>query len=263
MQNKRLLKLFVLSMLTVFCFLAMGFTNPVWAKARFGTGCQKEYQNGWQDTLSYSWNRCGWFNDELDDTDTKVFYYNLHNAKWWWEEGGDAGTLDNVNLFYASTHGGAWGDISVWAMWDQNLLADSSRMRLGNNSYGLSILATYSCETLKFNDGKMWTRMGSIFRGGLRIAVGSHDKLYDGITTDETGEDFADNLQKGHSIKWSWKDGVSDWATSQDATVMATGTNQANCESRRDNMTWQNYTSYPRLRDGAIGYYCGWYWDNL
>ena len=249
--------------LATFLGLGLGATLQAQAAARFGTGCQADYQDNWQTTLSHVWKRCGWFNDELDDTDHKIFYYNLHGAKWWWETGGDQLTLDNVNLFYASTHGGGWSDKSVWAMWDKNSLAESTNMRLGDESYGLSILATYACETLKFSDGKMWTRMGPIFRGGLRIALGSHDKLYDSITTDETGEDFADNMQKSHTLKYAWKDANSDWATSQDVTVMATGTSSADCANRRDTMKWQNYTSYPRLRDGDIKYYCYSYWNNL
>jgi hypothetical protein len=36
------------------------------------------------------------------------------------------------------------------------------------------------------------------------MALGSQDKLYDGVTTNECGEDFADNLQDGDSIKWAW-----------------------------------------------------------
>jgi hypothetical protein len=257
-----------LKRITLAAFVAAGIflgagASPAAAAARFGTGCQSDFQNGWQVTLGEVWNRCGWFNNELDDTDSKIFYFNLHNAKWWWETGGDQGTLDNVSLFYASTHGGGWSTRSVWAMWDQNQLADSTNMRLGDEATGLSILATYSCETLKFNDGKMWTRMGPIFRGGLRYAAGSHDKLYDGTTTNETGEDFADDLQHSNTIKYSWKDANSDWWVDNDATVMATGTDKANCESRRDNMKWQNFNSYPRLRDGQIGYYCYSYWDNL
>lgn len=250
-------------MTAIACGLTLGASLQASAAARFGTGCQSDYQNNWRDELPHVWKRCGWFNNELDDTDYKIFYYNLHGAKWWWETGGDQLTLDNVNLFYASTHGGGWSDKSVWTMWDQNQRAFSTNMRLGDESYGLSILATYSCETLKFNDGKMWTRMGPIFRGGLRIALGSHDKLYDSITTDETGEDFADNMQKSYTLKYAWKDANSDWATSQDVTVMATGTSSANCASRRDNMKWQNYTSYGRLRDGDIKYYCYRYWNNL
>ncbi len=238
-------------------------SSPAEAVARFGTGCQESYQNGWLTTLSYVYERCSGFNNELDDTDTKVFYYSLVNAKGWWEFGGDQGTLDNVHLFYGSTHGGTSSTASRWTMWNQNTRAFSTSMRLGDESYGTSIFSTYSCETLKFSDGKMWTRMGPIFRGGLRYATGSHDKVYDGITTDETGEDYADNLQKGKTIKYAWKDANSDWATSQDLTVMATGTNSSNCHSRRDNMKWQNFGSYSRLRDGQIGYYCYSYWNNL
>jgi len=245
------------------CGLILGATEQVGAAARFGTACQSDYQNNWRGELPHVWKRCGWFNSELDDTDHKIFYYNLHGAKWWWETGGDQLTLDRVNLFYASTHGGGWADKSVWTMWDQNQRAFSTNMRLGDESHGLSILATYSCETLKFNDGKMWTRMGPIFRGGLRIALGSHDKLYDSITTDETGEDFADNMQKSHTLKYAWKDANSDWATSQDVTIMATGSTASNCGTRRDNMKWQNYNSYSRLRDGDINYYCYRYWHNL
>ena len=262
MKNKHLLSFYGLSLLVVF-FVLVGGIEPALAGARFGTGCQKEYQNGWRPTLNYAWDRCGWFNDELDDTDTKIFYYNLHGAKWWWEEGGDSGTLDNVNLFFANTHGGGWTDRSVWSMWDSFTRAESTRMRLGDDSYGLSILATYSCETLKFDDGMMWTRMGPIFMGGLRIAVGSHDKLFDSYTTDECGEDFADNLQKSNSIRWSWKDAVSDWYVDNDATVMAVGRDLADCENRRDTMKWQNYLSYPRLRDSQIGIICAVYWHNL
>ncbi|HKO89075.1 MAG TPA: DUF6345 domain-containing protein, partial [Burkholderiales bacterium] len=110
---------------------------------------------------------------------------------------------------------------------------------------------------------KMWTRMGAIFRGGLRIATGSHDKLYDSLTTDEVGEDYADNLQDGDKIKYAWADANSDWNTDQDVTVMATGSSSSNCQSRRDNMKWQNFSSYGRLRDGAITHYCRTSWQNL
>lgn len=256
-------KLSFFSALLILGGFAVLQTTSAHAEARFGTGCQSAYENGWKKTLPHVWKRCSWFNDELDDTDIKVFYYNLHGAKWWWEGGGDQLTLDDVHLFYASTHGGGWSDKSVWTMWDEEERAESTNMRLGNEAVGTSIFSTYSCETLKFNDDKMWTRMGPIFRGGLRFATGSHDKLYDSSTTDETGEDYADDLQDGKKIKYAWKDGNSDWNVDNDATVMATGTSKSNCESRRDNMKWQNFGSYPRLRDAEINYYCYYYWNNL
>ena len=238
-------------------------SSPAQAVGRFGTGCQKTFQNGWQDKLTYAFTRCARFNNELDDTDSKIFYYNLENAEWWWEGAGDQDTLDNVHLFYGNTHGGTTSNRSIWAMWDEDMDADSTDMRLGNESYGTSIFSTYSCETLKYGDDKLWTRMGPIFRGGLRYATGSHDKVYDSITTDEVGEDYADNLQKQKTIKYAWKDANSDWAASQDLTVVATGTNPSNCHSRRDNMKWQNITTYARLRDGQIGWVCRASWNNL
>jgi len=243
--------------------LLLAATQNAQAVARFGTECQADYQNGWQTTLGNSWKRCEWFNNELDDTDTKVFYYDLHGAKSYFETTNDQVELDNVHLTYVNTHGGGWATKSVWAMWNQDVLADSTNMRLGDESYGLSILSTYSCETLKHNDDKMWTRMGAIFRGGAKMSTGSHDKLYDSITTDEVGEDYADNLQGGDKIKYAWKDANSDWATDQDVTIMATGTNKSNCHSRRDNMKWQNFGSYARLRDGDNGWYCYSSWNNL
>jgi len=48
-------------------------TIPDADAARFGTRCQKEFQGGWLETLPEMWNRCARFNNELDDTDTKVF----------------------------------------------------------------------------------------------------------------------------------------------------------------------------------------------
>ena len=59
----------------------VAFTAVTASAARFGTMCQENYQNGWQHTLPYVWERCAYFNNELDDTDTKVFYYSLVGAK--------------------------------------------------------------------------------------------------------------------------------------------------------------------------------------
>lgn len=228
----------------------------------FGSECQEAYENNWQETLSYCYDICSGFNNELDDTDTKRFYYNLNGAKPYWENTYDQYELDNVDMAYACTHGGGWSTAAVWAMYNQNQLAYSTNMRLGDEARMASVLSTYACETLK-NDGKQWTRYGPIFRGGLRITTGSHGTLWSSWTTDECGEDYADNLQQGYSIKWSWKDGVSDWWHDQDAAVMATGANSTDCWNRLNGMTWQNVTYYPRLRDGQIGYWCQYSWSNL
>jgi len=57
-------------------------------------------------------------------------------------------------------------------------------------------------------------------------------------------------------VSRAWFDGLSDWWEDQDIAGLATGTNESNCWSRYDNMTWQNIGSYPFIRDGSIGYMC-------
>jgi len=232
--------------------------------AHFGTACQRDFQYGWLDTLPYTWHRCGRFNNELDDTDKKIFYYNLHGAKRYWEKSRDQKMLDKVDLFYSSTHGGGWSNKSVWSMWNWKTRAESTRMRLGDESRGLSIFATYACGTLKFSDGKMWRRMGPIMRGGLRYAAGSHGTLYDSRATAGVGQAFADYLQRGRTIKYAWKNANTGgrWIDN-DITVMATGRTKADCRKRRDKMTWRNFSSYPRLRNSKNKWYCYTYWNNL
>ncbi len=237
--------------------------------ARFGTYCQENYQSGWQVSLSYMNERCNYFNDELDDTDYEAFYFNLSGKKYYLEQYGDhqadLKAPDDVDLLYMGTHGGAQTYSSIYAMYDVNQFAYTSNMRLGDSAWwggGLAILATYSCQTLKVSDGGLVTRWGSVLRGGLKMAVGSHDTLWDGLTTDETGEDFADDLQHGYSIEYSWYDGNTDWYFDQDTAVVATGTNSTNCSSRKDQMTWQSYGNYPFLRDANIGWTCWTYWND-
>jgi hypothetical protein len=233
------------------------------ATSWFGTECQEDYQNGWRATLGYTWQRCHWFNQELDDTDLRWYYYDLHGARSYWETASDQYGMDDVDLVYATTHGGAEPTRSTWAMWDSGVSAKSYNMRLGDEALGLSIFATYSCETQKTSDGLHWQRLGALFRGGLRFTLGSHDKVYASVTTNEVGEDFADGLQKGKSFKYAWKDGNSDWWEDQDLTVMTTGVDANDCHYRRANMNWHNFHGYARLRDAQAGWVCWSKWDDI
>jgi len=223
-----------------------------------GTACQKSYENGWQTTLKYAWNNCSGFKNTIGNNQ---FYYNLAGAEPYWETARDQLEPETVDIYYSETHGGAWNGRAVWAMWDDGSLASSNQMMLGNENQGLSILSTYSCATLK-HDGIV-SRYDSVMAGGLRYTTGSHDKFYDGITTDEVGEDYADNLNDGDTIRYAWRDGVSDWYHAQDATVLTTGRTSTDCSHRRSSMRWTNYNGYARLRSGDIGYYCWTWWNNL
>jgi Family of unknown function (DUF6345) len=240
-------------------------TAPAQAQAWFATECQQDFQDKWLKTLPGTWDRCKWFNQELNDTDLHHYYYNLDGAKDRWEDAADQWFMDDVDLLYASTHGGAWTNptMSVWSMWNYKTRANSTSMRLGDESWNLSVLATYACETFKTSDGNHWKRLGPMFKGGLRFGLGSHDKVYSGDTTNEVGEDFADGLQKGKSFKYAWKDGNSDWWVDNDLTAMTTGANADDCHNRRANMKWQNFRNFPALRDGQIGWRCWSKWDDI
>lgn len=243
--------------------LACAGAQEASAAAWFAVECTQGYQHNWEKTLPYSWARCNGFRHELDDTDQQYYAYNLDGARDRWEDAADQWFVDDVDLVYANTHGGADAVESYWSMWNQDTWAETPYMRLGDESWQLSVLATYSCKTLKINDDLAWQRMGAVFSGGLRFALGSHHTVWAGWTTDEVGEDFADNLQKKKSFRYSWKDGNSDWDVAQDITIMTTGTSVANCQARRAGMTWQNFPSYPRLRDWQIQRICWDHWDNL
>src|SRR5262245_54065170 len=167
--------------------------------AVFGTRCQSEFQNGWSVTLPEVWNRCGWFNNELDDTDTKAFYFNLHGARSDFTTCDECnGGPDAVHLLYVDSHGGTNGATAGIFMWDQNSTAITPRdgMRYGDENVGLAILAQYLCRTLSIDSGaNVVARWFPVFQGGMIMATGSHDLVWDGVTTNETGEDFADDLQ--------------------------------------------------------------------
>jgi hypothetical protein len=264
----------ILGLVGVLCVVVLIGVSDSRAAARFGTRCQADYQNDWRDELPYMWDRCGWFVEELDATDISVFYFNLHGSRTRYSSCDSCGTgVDDVALMYTGTHGGAIGDTDArLVMWNDGVRARSvtDSWRYGDEATGVSIFAQYACETLAASDSsaQMIDRWRGAFRGGLRIALGSHDKLWDSITTNETGEDFADDLQDGKSVKWAWFDGNGDWSADQDVKVLATGTGstnsaaESNCVSRKNGIKWQNFTSFPRLRDNSVDWFCSSRIDN-
>ncbi|MGE0825410.1 MAG: DUF6345 domain-containing protein [Candidatus Binatia bacterium] len=252
------------AIVTAICLLASAHAEA----GEFGTRCQRSFQFGWQNTLPYMYDRCSGFNNELDDTDTKLFYYNLTGtgSGFTSNDGSvNAGGVDAVDLFYVSTHGGAQGDPinATLTLWGIGQNARSGDWRFGDNADGVRIFSQYACETL-WIDNNSYNRWDQVFKGGMQLATGSHDKVYDGWTTDETGEDYADDLQSGKSVKWAWFDGNSDWWSDQDVAIYASSSGSlGECQVRRDYMTWQNLSSFPRLRDNNMNRICAsWISDN-
>ena len=232
----------------------------------YGTYCEESYQNGWQVTLPGTWDTCNNFNSRMNLLAPRSFYYNLHGAAWHFDNSGDqenGGGLDGVDLVFVSTHGGAWTspDRAALAMWDQNSVSISTDYRLGDENKGLSIFAMHACETLKFSGlNNRWT---SAFDGGLRIAVGSHDKIFFSSSSTGNGSRFADNMNAGQSIRDAWKNALSGTSLDQDAAVVPTGTNSTNCTSRLDGINWSNLTTFARLFDTAWQSICQREWANL
>jgi hypothetical protein len=137
-------------------------------------------------------------------------------------------------------------------------------MRLGEETStqrGLSILATYSCATL-VPDANLWARWGNAFRGGLRIALGSHGDVGFGSTADNIGKVFAQKLAAGWTLAESWRTALAGTASNNAVAVVATGDTAVECGSRRDSMTFGNFSSKGRLKDNAIKFYCSTIWDN-
>jgi hypothetical protein len=262
------------------------------ASARtFGAYCQEDYQNNslgnpWQENQTSIWDLCGRFVNDLDDTDTKGFYFNAHGAKTFFEETGDAlsGGLDTVDLAFFAGHGGAFTAsesmnacgttvAGVYPMWDNGAFVCTSKMRLGDDSRGLSILSTYACETHAGGShsvtvagqipGTMYIdRWVKAFRGGLRMSTGSVQETFSGSAYADVGKRYSDNLQAGQTLSAAWSNALNI-GSAMDPSLVTSGTSAADCTSRLDTMTWQNHTNFPRLRDAAVTQMCRRYWENI
>jgi hypothetical protein len=57
----------------------------------------------------------------------------------------------------------------------------------------------------------------------MHIYCGAYDTMWDGVTTDECGEDVADNLTDGDTIHQAWHNGVSDWSVDNHPITVCVG----------------------------------------
>jgi hypothetical protein len=243
---------------------ALGTTEEaVWhPRMQIGVRGASDYQNGWQGTLPNAWNNLYGFGSTMSSTDDWMYYYNLVGAKAPLEETGDAwghayGSADTVDLLFLETHGGNFGWAAAWAMWDQNSLAYSTSMRLGDDARQLSVMANLSCDVLANADGGFWNRWYSTFAGGLRLNLGGWDKLYDAAGT---GSSFATLLQWG----WTFGDAFANATIGGDGrskpAVAAAATDANSCWGRLG-ASAPNILYQSRVRDWSIGYMCWVTWN--
>ena len=241
--------------------------GPAHSPIEVGTRCQQDYQNNWQVDVGNNdvWNRCGNFNAQIGSTENLEYYYNLHGAQSVIEQTNDGcgwgcGSADSVDFLYMNTHGGANATTAFWAMWDQGSNAQTSNMRLGDNSRELMVLATFACNILQTSDGAsaVIARWLGTFAGGLVMSVGGHGSLYSG--NDQSATEFASRMQDGEPIGQSWLESTWYADNSNTPTALATGANSDDCWNRM-NVSIVNLFATPVLRDSAIGYMCWSSWN--
>jgi hypothetical protein len=217
------------------------------------------------------WANCDRFLAEIKKEAQQEFYYDLGGKAYYWQDTGDGAdnSLEDVDLFYSNTHGGAWSpDYVEWGMYEYGALAKSNAMKLGDERRGLSILATYSCHTAEWTTADVdhngiWDtlqRWDSVFSGGLRAHLSSHGLVEIGGNED-LGKIFAQYLNAGYALRDAWYYGLRASAADNDVAVLFTGANATDCSARRAGMTWDNFDTYPRLKN--FGTLCGTHWDDI
>ena len=197
-----------------------------------------------------------------DGTTVEGFWYNLHGAKSVLEATNDgagtsAGSADSVDMLLLATHGGTGASTAETFMWDANIAAVSTHMRLGDNSEGLRALFLYTCDELKM-DNAMTGRWAHALAGGLKQVHGAYDLMWD--NNDFIGDSLAAGVNELYSLQDAWLNATYDDDNNNHPISMTTGANPDDCYARADGLDVHSFMSdYPALQDGQIGYYC-WTW---
>lgn len=242
------------------------FTSP--AKAadlHFGVRCQDTFQYNWQPSIDVN-TACNDFISQIQGYWPVDFFFNLHGAQAGFTAGNPSetcngcGGVDSVDFFLLMTHGTIASNNANdagYIMWDQGSIAWTQSMRLGDSGKQVKVLATFSCDTLKNSDGRLPSRWGAAFAGGLKLLLGSHDLLYT-ASDDSAMQDFANGVENNESIGYAWLDSAYNDNNSNNPTVANTGKNASDCWNRQG-ININGIMSESPLRDGKVGYYC---WTN-
>lgn len=235
--------------------------GPPLDAGEYGVRCQRNFDDPKLAKLEWAGDNCNGFAERMSgDGNVQTFYYGMKGGTGFTSNDGKVGNggVDTVDVFFVGTHGGisSSSNDAILALKPKNAFAFSTQWRFGDNSNQVAIFSQYACQTLFFDDSKMHKRWRAPFRGGLYIATGSHGFLIDSWETSEAGYDYATNLGHGMSIRWAWFDGLWDHWFDQDVAAAGSGSDKANCKSRRNGMDGQNVNGYSRLRDADVGFIC-------
>lgn len=180
--------------------------------------------------LTYTFNRSNGFDDELRSAGhTRAWYWSEQDV---WENdiqdasgGGDDRTwVDDVDLFWIETHGNHTADGQARLLYDvprDQWRTFSGTWELGEDWNAEWVMA-YSCDTAPLGT---LTGLWNIFNR-LHLYCGAWGEMWDGLTTDECGEDVASNLTDGDTVSSAWIDGVSDWWVDNHPVVVGPATSQ-------------------------------------
>jgi len=182
--------------------------------------------------LTYVFNISNGFDEQLRDAGhTRKFYWANRDV---WENdlhsgglgGDDDSWSDDVDAFFIITHGthDSGQALLAYDIKINEWIGSSATWRLGNVQ--CEWLFVFGCHTVDLgNPLSFW----DLFQR-LHQFCGAYGDMYDSITTDECGEDIADDMTDGDTVASSWIDGCSDWWVDNHPIVVS-------AESRS---TWNN-----------------------
>lgn len=180
-----------------------------------------------------------------------------------YRRGIDDDWADDVDLFFILTHGknDAGNALLTYNVHHNAWLGNSARWNLGTDN--LEWLLVYGCHTVDLgNPLSFW----HIFQR-LHQFCGSWETMWDGHTTDEVGEDIADNLTDGDRVADAWIDGVSDWWLDNHPIVISAERSETfnggnfdwpNTTLERDHW-WGHGTTVGDILPGQLGW-LSWQW---
>lgn len=244
---------------------------------------------GWKHNLRRTDELVGGFKNTLSQSGTFRFWYKLKNKRSYWEIDRDqeSNSLEDVDLFFAQTHGQdapypeyhskpdqpevcPWwnGNDTVdvtWSMWNWQTSARGSRMILGDEGRGLSIFATYCCRAGHVDENLEARWLTTIFSGGLRMALSFHGKISWCAVGKcpsqlQHGARFAQYLIDGLPIWQAWLEALH-YADQKEFSPVALGSGDTvrQCLDRVDAMTWYNFKDFSRIKFPRR--LCGYYYD--
>jgi hypothetical protein len=181
--------------------------------------------------------------------------------------GGDDGQFaDSVDLYMIITHG-AYKNNECLLLYDTNIdnwFGQSKQWRFGDNC-NMEWLMIYGCQTIDLNHV---TDHLHIFQR-LHIFCGAYSYMYDSWTTDDVGNDTANDLISGKLVADSWGDGVSDWWAKNHPIALSVelqatwngGSPDWNATVIGSDHLWGHGTTNPDIQPKDIYWMAAWWWD--